>query len=123
MKTQVRIALAIIPVLCLSLLICGSGGASNGAPAITPAATPMATVNELDPSATYYFAVSAYNGREGDCSNEVSKVRPLTGAVSLAWDPVENQKVTVYYVHYGTTSPNKPGDCNYTKKMPVTIVP
>lgn len=30
------------------------------------------TVTGLDPGSTYYFAVSAYNGVRGDCSNEVS---------------------------------------------------
>lgn len=29
------------------------------------------TVTDLDPGLTYYFAVSAYNGVEGSCSNEV----------------------------------------------------
>jgi hypothetical protein len=29
------------------------------------------TVTDLDSGLTYYFAVSAYNGVEGDCSNEV----------------------------------------------------
>lgn len=29
------------------------------------------TVTDLDPGSTYYFAVSAYNGVEGDCSDEV----------------------------------------------------
>lgn len=29
-------------------------------------------VTGLDPGSTYYFAVSAYNGVRGDCSNEVS---------------------------------------------------
>jgi Fibronectin type III domain len=31
-----------------------------------------ATITNLDPDATYYFAVSAYNGLESPCSNEVS---------------------------------------------------
>jgi hypothetical protein len=29
------------------------------------------TVTDLDPGWSYYFAVSSYNGVEGDCSNEV----------------------------------------------------
>src|SRR5262245_6867892 len=33
-----------------------------------------ATVPNLDPNTTYYFAVSAYNGREGPCSEEVSTI-------------------------------------------------
>ena len=34
--------------------------------------TPSGTVTGLDTDSRYYFAVSAYNGVEGDCSNEVS---------------------------------------------------
>jgi hypothetical protein len=33
--------------------------------------TPFGTVTGLAPGSRYYFAVSAYNGVEGDCSNEV----------------------------------------------------
>lgn len=33
---------------------------------------PSGTVTGLDPDSVYYFAVSAYNGVEGGCSNEVS---------------------------------------------------
>ena len=122
MNTQIRLALSIIAVLCLSLLIYGSGGASNGAPAISPSATQTATVTGLDPSATYYFAVSAYNGKSGPCSNEVSKRPPLSGAVSLAWDPVKNQNVSAYDVHYGKQSPKKSGDCTYSDSMRVSAL-
>ncbi|TMQ25918.1 MAG: fibronectin type III domain-containing protein [Nitrospirae bacterium] len=38
--------------------------------------SPSATITDLDPNIRYYFAVSAYNGREGACSNEVSVVTP-----------------------------------------------
>lgn len=38
--------------------------------------SPSATVEDLDPNTTYYFSVSAYNGRESACSNEVSTVTP-----------------------------------------------
>lgn len=34
--------------------------------------TPSGTVTGLDTDSRYYFAVSAYNGVEGSCSNEVS---------------------------------------------------
>jgi Fibronectin type III domain len=34
--------------------------------------SPSATLTNLDPNTTYYFAVSAYNGLESACSNEVS---------------------------------------------------
>lgn len=38
--------------------------------------SPSATVVGLDPGTRYYFAVSAYNGVSGTCSNEVSTVTP-----------------------------------------------
>jgi len=34
--------------------------------------SPSATITNLDPNTTYYFAVSAFNGLESPCSNEVS---------------------------------------------------
>jgi Fibronectin type III domain len=37
------------------------------------AASPTAILSGLDSGTTYYFAVSAYNGIESACSNEVSK--------------------------------------------------
>ena len=38
--------------------------------------SPSATITNLDPNTTYYFTVSAYNGLESACSNEVSTVTP-----------------------------------------------
>lgn len=38
--------------------------------------SPSATLTDLDPNTHYYFAVSAYNGLESACSNEVSTVTP-----------------------------------------------
>jgi hypothetical protein len=38
--------------------------------------SPSATLTDLDPDTHYYFAVSAYNGLESACSNEVSTVTP-----------------------------------------------
>ena len=38
--------------------------------------SPSARVTNLDPNTLYYFAVSAYNGLESACSNEVSTVTP-----------------------------------------------
>jgi Fibronectin type III domain len=38
--------------------------------------SPSATVTDLDPNTVYYFTVSAYNGLESSCSNEVSTVTP-----------------------------------------------
>jgi len=35
-----------------------------------------ATVTDLQPNTTYYFAVSAYNGLESPCSSEVTTVTP-----------------------------------------------
>jgi len=39
---------------------------------------PSATITGLEPNTRYYFAVSAYNGLESPCSNEVSTVTPPT---------------------------------------------
>jgi fibronectin type III domain protein len=38
--------------------------------------SPSATITGLDPQTQYYFAVSAYNGLESTCSNEVTTVTP-----------------------------------------------
>lgn len=38
--------------------------------------SPSATITNLDPNTLYYFTVSAYNGLESACSNEVSTVTP-----------------------------------------------
>jgi hypothetical protein len=38
--------------------------------------SPSATVTNLDPDTVYYFTVSAYNGLESACSNEVTTVTP-----------------------------------------------
>lgn len=38
--------------------------------------SPSATVVGLDPDTRYYFSVSAFNGLQGPCSNEVSTVTP-----------------------------------------------
>jgi hypothetical protein len=38
--------------------------------------SPSATVTNLEPNTLYYFAVSAHNGLESACSNEVSIVTP-----------------------------------------------
>src|SRR5678810_165568 len=36
--------------------------------------SPSATVPNLDPHTIYYFAVSAYNGLESPCSEEISTI-------------------------------------------------
>jgi hypothetical protein len=38
--------------------------------------SPSVMLTDLDPDTHYYFAVSAYNGFESTCSNEVSTVTP-----------------------------------------------
>jgi hypothetical protein len=40
------------------------------------AASLSVTITDLEPNTHYYFTVSAYNGRESACSNEVSIVTP-----------------------------------------------
>jgi hypothetical protein len=42
--------------------------------------SPSATITDLDPNTLYYFTVSAYNGLESACSNEVSTVTPPPSA-------------------------------------------
>jgi hypothetical protein len=39
-------------------------------------ASPSATVINLEPNTLYYFTISAYNGLESACSNEISTVTP-----------------------------------------------
>lgn len=41
-----------------------------------PVESPSATITNLDPNTHYYFTVSAYNGLESPCSDEVSTVTP-----------------------------------------------
>ena len=36
----------------------------------------LATITNLDPNTLYYFSISAYNGLESPCSDEVSTVTP-----------------------------------------------
>ena len=38
--------------------------------------SPSATVTNLEPNTLYYFTISAYNGLESACSNEISTVTP-----------------------------------------------
>ena len=42
--------------------------------------SPAATITNLDPNTLYYFTVSAYNGLESACSNEVTTVTPPASA-------------------------------------------
>ena len=42
--------------------------------------SPSATITNLDPNTLYYFTVSAYNGLESACSNEVTTVTPPASA-------------------------------------------
>lgn len=103
----------------ISLTGCGGGG-SSGDHVVSTSATLTATVSGLTPKTIYYFAVSAYNGLSGPCSNEVSTETPPSGAVSLAWNAVQNQTISAYEVHYGKQpSPGPPGDCTYSDSMQV----
>jgi Fibronectin type III domain len=43
-----------------------------------------ATVQDLDPNTLYYFAVSAYNGLESACSNEVSLLTAPPSSMTVA---------------------------------------
>lgn len=44
---------------------------------LTNKSSPMATLTGLSPNTTYFFAVSAYNGKESACSNEASTFTQL----------------------------------------------
>ena len=140
MIIEIRLALSIIGVLFLSSMTNCSGGSGDspssspssppssppGSPPGSPAATATgvtATVTGLDPNTLYYFAVSAYNGVSGPCSNEVSTVTPPSGAISLAWDPDQDPTVYTYYVHYGKQSSGQPAGCNYSNNMQVATPP
>lgn len=138
MITKIRLALSIIMgVLFLSSMTDCSGGSGDspasppvvsppGSPPVSPPGSPpatatgvTATITGLDPNSPYFFAVSAFNGESGSCSNEVSTVTPPSGAVSLAWDPDQDPTVTAYDVHFGKQSPGQPASCNYSNVMRV----
>ena len=130
MITKIRLALSIIMgVLFLSSMTdCsgGSGDSPGSPPVVSPPGSPpatatgvTATITGLDPNSPYFFAVSAFNGESGSCSNEVSTVTPPSGAVSLAWDPDQDPTVTAYDVHFGKQSPGQPASCNYSNVMRV----
>lgn len=53
----------------------GQAGSCNYT-ASTSVGSPSATITGLDPNTQYFFAVSAYNGLNSTCSNEVSTVTP-----------------------------------------------
>ncbi|NOT96674.1 MAG: fibronectin type III domain-containing protein [Nitrospira sp.] len=97
---------------------CSGGGSSGSSNNETPA-TSTATVTGLDPNTRYYFAVSAYNGLSGPCSNEVLTVTPLSGVASLAWGSVQDPTVSAYDIHYGKQPSGGPGDCIYPDSMRV----
>jgi len=136
MITKIRLTLSIIGVLFLCSMTDCSGGSGDspssppnspaGSPPASPPASataPTATVTGLDPNTPYYFAVSAYNGQSGPCSNEASTVTAPSGAVSLAWDQTQDPTVTAYYVHYGKQSSGQPGSCSYSNSIQVAAPP
>lgn len=120
MITECRLAFTILIVLLFgSMSDCGSNGGDQVVP--TGAMATTATVTGLDPHSLYYFAVSAYNGLDGPCSNEVSTVTPLSGTVSLVWNSVPDPTVSAYDVHYGKQSPRQHADCGYSDVLRVPV--
>jgi hypothetical protein len=53
----------------------GQAGSCNYEESVS-VSSPSATITGLAPNTTYYFSVSAYNGLDSPCSNEVSTVTP-----------------------------------------------
>lgn len=52
-------------------------------------------------------------GGEGGDPSILTSATPTGATASLAWDPVQDQTVYAYYVHYGRQSAGQPGSCNY----------
>jgi hypothetical protein len=44
---------------------------------------------------------------------------PVGATASLAWNPVPDPSVSVYFVHYGRQSPGQQGSCAYESSMSV----
>jgi Fibronectin type III domain len=55
---------------------CTYESSKHVAPPTDTATAVSATVTDLEPNTVYYFTVSAYNGIESACSDEVSTVTP-----------------------------------------------
>jgi len=55
---------------------CTYESSKHVAPPTDTATAVSATLTDLDPNTVYYFTVSAYNGIESACSDEVSTVTP-----------------------------------------------
>ena len=56
-------------------------------------------------------------GEGGPSGAEAPAGAAASLAVSLAWDPVSDPSVTGYVIHYGRTSPNSSGSCNYESSV------
>lgn len=53
-------------------------------------------------------------GEGGEGAPSVSSTPSAAGATAtLAWNPVQDQTVTGYYVYYGTQSSGQQGSCSY----------
>jgi Fibronectin type III domain len=83
------LSLGLVMITLPALTGCGSGGGSEAGP-----------INSTAPS-------SGGGGSGGGPAGTLS--------ASLAWDPVSDQSVIGYFVHYGTQSSHSPGSCAYAK--------
>lgn len=52
--------------------------------------------------------------------NIITSVTPTGATASLVWDPVQDQTVFAYYVHFGRQSAGQPGSCQYEDSQYVT---
>ena len=61
----------------------------------------------------FVTTVTGCGGGEGGDPLISTSATPTGATASLAWDPVQDQTVYAYYVHYGRQPSGQQGSCNY----------